>query len=150
MQRLRGRLALRIESVPLTARRAAWIISVVTLLLTVAAALLAWVLDEDDFQSFGTAAWWALQTVTTVGYGDFVPHNTEGRLIGAVVMLIGIAFVAVVTAAIAAAFVESARRKQGGIDERALAARIDEIATRLERIERSVQASSRPPGDAGG
>src|SRR3954467_4657206 len=39
-------------------------------------------LDQNSFPSFGLAIWWALQTVTTVGYGDVVPAGTTGKVIG--------------------------------------------------------------------
>ena len=107
-----------------------------TLTLTLVAATLAFLLDRDDFPNFGISIWWALQTVTTVGYGDFVPRNTEGRVIGSVVMLGGISFVAVVTASIAAALVEAARRRVGAVsDEGVLSAQLEEISARLRRLE---------------
>ena len=43
-------------------------------------------MNRKDFDSFGDALWWALQTVTTVGYGDVVPTSGTGRVIGAFVM----------------------------------------------------------------
>ena len=135
----------RLLSKPLTARRAAAIISLFTLTLTLIAATLAFLLDRDGFPSFGISIWWALQTVTTVGYGDVVPHNTEGRIIGSLVMLGGISFIAVVTASIAAALVEAARRRAGARPEdHPLAPQLEEIAARLQRLEEIVARSSRP------
>ena len=58
--------------------------------------------DRNDFHSLGAAIWWALQTVTTVGYGDVVPRSTGGRVIGAIVMLSGIGFHTIITAAVTA------------------------------------------------
>lgn len=143
----RSWVAGRLLSAPLTARRAAAIISLFTLALTLTAATAAFVVDRDDFPNIGISSWWALQTVTTVGYGDFVPANTEGRLIGAIVMLGGISFSAVVTASIAAALVESARRRAGTKpDAHPLAPQLEEIAARLERLEAAVGAA-RPGGD---
>lgn len=136
----------RLLSTPLTARRAAAIISLFTLTLTLIAATLAFLLDRDDFPNIGISAWWALQTVTTVGYGDFVPTNTEGRVIGSLVMLGGISFIAVVTASIAAALVEGARRRATAKPEdHPLAAKLEEISARLQRLEETVARSSRPP-----
>jgi voltage-gated potassium channel len=133
----------RVQSAPLTARRAAVIISLFTFALTLLGATLAFLLDREDFPNLGVSIWWALQTVTTVGYGDFVPHNTEGRVIGSLVMLGGISFVAVVTASIAAALVESARqRTKLASDEHSLASRLEEVASRLERLEEAVNRSS--------
>lgn len=54
-----------------------------------------------NITSFGDALWWAVTTITTVGYGDTYPVTVEGRLIATVMMLLGIALVGVVTAGIA-------------------------------------------------
>lgn len=140
----RSWLTRQLLSAPLTARRAAALISLFTLSLTLVAATAAFVLDRDDFPNLGISIWWALQTVTTVGYGDFVPANTEGRVIGGLVMLGGISFIAVVTASIAAALVEAARRRAGRDSEQhPLAPQLQEIAARLERLEAAV-GSGRP------
>lgn len=136
-----------VQSTPLTARRAAVIISLFTLALTLLGATMAFLLDRKDFPNLGVSIWWALQTVTTVGYGDFVPHNTEGRIIGSLVMLGGISFVAVVTASIAAALVESARRRGKRTPDDLVTAKLEEIASRLERLEQAVDRSqSSGPG----
>jgi len=125
------------------------IISLFTLALTLLGATMAFLFDRDDFPNLGVSIWWALQTVTTVGYGDFVPHNTEGRIIGSLVMLGGISFLAVVTASIAAALVEAARRRTKLVaEEHPLTPRLEEIASRLERLEEAVNRSSPSgPGD---
>jgi voltage-gated potassium channel len=131
----------RISAKPLTARRAAGIISAFTLILTLVSATAAFLLDRNDFPNLGISIWWALQTVTTVGYGDFVPHNTEGRVIGSIVMLGGISFAAVVTASIAAALIEAARRRGigPGEGEEPLGQKLDEIAVRLDRLEEAIK-----------
>jgi len=56
--------------------------------------------------------WWALQTVTTVGYGDVTPKKLSGRIIAAFVMLEGIAFLTIVIAAITSTFVARAARER--------------------------------------
>jgi voltage-gated potassium channel Kch len=93
----------------LSARRAAVIIGVYTVAVTLLGGALAWLLDHRDFHGIGTAMWWALQTVTTVGYGDVVPKHALGRVVAGVLMVSGIAFLAVVTASVTAALVEAAR-----------------------------------------
>jgi voltage-gated potassium channel len=94
-----------------------------------------WVLDHDEFPNVWLGLWWAVQTVTTVGYGDVTPENPIGRAIAAIVMLSGIGFLTVVTAAITAVFVESARRKIRADDLTAQSDRHAEILERLDRIE---------------
>ena len=143
----RSRLTARLLSGRLTARRAALIIGAFTVVVTLIAALLAFLLDREDFPNFGVSAWWALQTVTTVGYGDFVPTNPEGRLIGSVVMVVGVGFLAVVTASIVATFVETARRRlvEDSDHEEELTRKLDQIMDRLERLETAVGRSQERP-----
>jgi voltage-gated potassium channel len=132
------KLALRLLSQDVTARRAVRIIATVTVLFTVGGGALMWALDKKDFTSFGEAMWWALQTVTTVGYGDVVPRSTEGRVIAATVMLAGIGFIAVITAAVTATLIETARRKRHADEDTAILSRLEQIDARLAGLEASL------------
>ena len=67
--------------------------------------------DHANFPSVGLGIWWALQTVTTVGYGDVVPTTLAGRVIGGLVMAIGIAFISFVTAGVTSALVQRAAKQ---------------------------------------
>lgn len=136
-----ARLLLR-ES--LTARRAAAIIAGVTLVITVSGGILERILDEQEFPTIGKGLWFALQTVTTVGYGDVTPHRSSGRFIAAVVMLAGIGFLAVITASVTASLVESARRRYTAKEEVDVAQRLDHLSQRLTRIEAALRDT--PPG----
>jgi voltage-gated potassium channel len=51
--------------------------------------------------NFGDALWWAMETITTVGYGDVVPVTTTGRILATLVMLLGISVLGAVTAGLA-------------------------------------------------
>ena len=136
-----ARLLLR-ES--LTARRAAGIIAGVTVAITVAGGVLERFLDHREFHTIGKGLWFALQTVTTVGYGDVTPALRAGRIIAAVVMLVGIGFLAVITASVTATLVESNRRRVAAGSEADVAARLAELSERLGRIE--VALRDGPPG----
>jgi len=126
---------------PATARRAAVVIAGVTIAVAVAGALVMRLIDrEQQFDTIGKSMWWSLQTITTVGYGDLVPEDPLGQMVAAVVMVTGIAFVAVITAAISAAFVESARRRQGRNPDELILERLDRIERRLEELKRDVSA----------
>jgi voltage-gated potassium channel len=114
---------------PPSVRSAAGVIVLATGSIVVGAGVLISVIDSEEYPTIGLGIWWALQTVTTVGYGDVAPAHVSGRIVGAVVMLEGIAFIAIVTAAITSTFVARASR-----DYQAQAAR-DELSDR-EFIER--------------
>lgn len=129
---------------PLTARRAGLAIAAVTVVVTVMSGVMLWLVDRDEFPNVGLGLWWAVQTVTTVGYGDEVPTSAYGRAIAALVMVIGLGFVSVVTASITAAFVEQARRRPRGDENAALAAQLEAIGERLDRIE--ARLGERPLG----
>ena len=60
--------------------------------------------------------WWALVTITTVGYGDVVPHSTLGRVIGLILMLSGVVLVSLFTATIASIFVERKIKEGEGLE----------------------------------
>ena len=120
---------------PLTVRRAAGVIASITVLATVISAVAIHFTDPKNFPDIGDGLWWAVQTVTTVGYGDLVPTSTTGRLVGAFVMVIGIGFLTVITASITSAFVEAARRRLEGGRTDALSAKLDQISARLDAIE---------------
>ena len=102
-----------------------------------AGGVLVWIVDRTDFPNVALGMWWALQTVTTVGYGDVVPTTPLGRLIGSVVMLSSIAFLSVLTAAITSVFIQRARRRYLAEDD--VSGKLDEISQRLDRIEEALR-----------
>ena len=126
----------------LTARRAAGIIAVFTVVITVAGGVLERFLDHQEYPTIGKGLWFALQTVTTVGYGDVTPKQASGRFIATVVMLTGIGFLAVVTASVTASLVESSRRRFAAQSESEDARRLDGIDRRLARIEAALDQPS--------
>jgi voltage-gated potassium channel len=99
-------------------------------------------LDHEGFPTLGSGIWWAVQTVTTVGYGDHVPESAIGQFLAAGVMLLGIGFITVITASITGAFVARSRREQHLEKGPDTAESIQEIIRRLERIEESIVAQS--------
>ncbi len=64
----------------------------------------------------GKAAWWAMVTLTTVGYGDVVPETVPGRLVGVGLMLGGLLMLSLLTATIASVFVERKFRRERGLE----------------------------------
>ena len=111
------------------------------------------VLDHERYPSIGEGLWWAIQTTTTVGYGDNVPVTVGRRLLAALVMLFGIGFLTVITAAITSTFVSRSRLEQLRSDADAPTAeqfrQLDrrlgleaELDQRLERIEAALTRRS--------
>ena len=122
-----------------TPRGAAVVIASVTTVITVVTGLLMTVIDHDNFPSLGAGLWWAIQTVTTVGYGDHVPESAGGQILAALVMLLGIGFITVITAAITSTFVaRSGRQPQAGSGDPS-AEQLGRIDERLERIEAALR-----------
>ena len=132
-----GRFVATIRRKPLTARRAAVIIGSYTAVVTFAGGLVGWLADRKDFATLGDGLWWSLQTVTTVGYGDITPSSGTGRVIGAFVMISGIAFLTVITAAVTATLIEAARRRLPRPPASDLSPEfMREVTARLSAIER--------------
>jgi voltage-gated potassium channel len=62
--------------------------------------------EGSNIKNFGDGLWWAMTTVTTVGYGDKFPVTAEGRILAVALMIMGISLVGVITASVAAWFVK--------------------------------------------
>ena len=114
----------RFLSSPVSVRGAANVIVTATATVVVTSGVLMRVLDHSEYPNVWRGLWWAMQTVTTVGYGDVTPANVSGRIVAAAVMLWGIAFLAIITAAITSVFVARAQQ------ERELAAEAEASSTR--------------------
>jgi voltage-gated potassium channel len=115
-------------------RTAVVLIAVSTLVIVAGSTIIAWTFDRRDFDSLGQALWWSLQTVTTVGYGDIVPQSARGQFIGGVVMLIGIAASAVLTALITSALFETVLRRQRADEEAGLQKQLEAVEKQLAAI----------------
>ena len=69
-------------------------------------------LEGSNIKNFGDGLWWAITTVTTVGYGDRYPTTTEGRLLAVGLMIMGISLMGVITASVAAWFVKMGQNEK--------------------------------------
>ena len=67
---------------------------------------------ETNIDSFGDALWWAIVTMSTVGYGDVYPTTVNGRFVAAATMVIGISLLGIVTATMASWFLSQTRRQE--------------------------------------
>lgn len=83
------------------------LVALITLFIAVVAGASQSMFDSGEFHSMWDGIWWAVVTMTTVGYGDLYPKTVQGRMIGLFVMLVGIGFLSVLTATVASYFVRT-------------------------------------------
>ena len=100
---------------------------------------------QANITSFGDALWWAVTTMSTVGYGDRYPTTLEGRVIGAGLMLAGIALLGIVTATLASWLIGQVRK----IETEAQTATRSDIEQLRADIARLTQALARAGVDSG-
>jgi voltage-gated potassium channel len=98
----------------------------------------------SNIHTLGQSVWWAVTTVTTVGYGDFFPVTGKGQVAAAFIMAIGILTLAVVTAQVSSTFVEQATRRRTSISSPTPTSEITltDLAERLARIEALLSSGS--------
>jgi len=91
----------------------------ITILVTSGAVLITFLEGDlnDQFGKLGDGLWWAIVTMTTVGYGDKVPISTGGRLIGILIMFVGVALVSVFTATISSIFITRKIKEGQGLED---------------------------------
>jgi voltage-gated potassium channel len=110
----------------------------------------------SNIHDYGNALWWAVVTVTTVGYGDRFPITAVGRVVAVVLMLVGIGLIGVLTATVASFFVQEhtdANKDQLQAAHEDLGVRLDGMNDRLARIEALLGGgpapSASPTGEPG-
>ena len=97
-----------------------------TLTVALLAGFVVTIIDKEDFPDYGTAVWWAVVTLGTVGYGDVVPHTGWGRVVGSGVIIVGVTFIAFLTAVVTSLFVEEEQKSHRTLVEDAQRASQDE------------------------
>jgi voltage-gated potassium channel len=127
--RLEARLSVWTER--LTLVRAIGTVVGIVLAVVLIAGVLARLVEGQTFTSLGLAYWWAVETVTTVGYGDVVPHTLPGRLVGTVLMLTGIALIPTLTSVIVSTLIS--KRRQA--DQERLELMLTRVEQRLTDLE---------------
>jgi voltage-gated potassium channel len=124
----------RIERRGLRPRDAAYLIATFWGIAVLAFGVVERIVDPKTFHSIWLGMWWAVETVTTVGYGDIVPDQTAGKLIAGLLMLGGLSLIAVVTAAITSGFVSRADAQRRAAGEDPVMQKLEAIATELKAV----------------
>jgi voltage-gated potassium channel len=116
----------------LTLVRAVSTVLGIAIVLVFVAGALERIVEPDTFTSLGLAYWWAVTTVTTVGYGDVVPEDPPGRIVAAMLMLTGLALIPTLTSVIVSTLLAKHRREEQERLEQMLK-RVEEHLNRIER-----------------
>ena len=88
--------------------------------------------SEPQVETFGDGIWWALVTITTVGYGDITPLTTLGRVVAGLLMLLGLGLIATITAIVSAKFIQN--YVDGHTNDDVLE-KLEELEAEIEKIE---------------
>ena len=124
----------RIERRGLRPRDAAYVLGAFWAVAVVVFGALERLVDPKTFHSVWLGMWWAIETVTTVGYGDIIPKQTAGKLIAGFLMLGGLSLIAVVTAAITSGFVSRAQAQGRFTGEDPVMQKLDQVAAQLQGV----------------
>ena len=92
--------------------------------------------SEPDVRDLGDGIWWALVTITTVGYGDITPLTTLGRVIASSLMLLGLGLIATITAIVSAKFIQNFVDHHTNDD---VLEKLDEMQLELDDIKKKLQ-----------
>ena len=123
--------------VELTLRKALALIVTAAALLALSAAVLERAVDPA-FDTFGQALWFAVVTVSTVGYGDYVPESDAGKLIATALMLTGLGLIPLITSVVVSILVHQRSREAREEELRDLhliLERLDSLDRRLDGLE---------------
>jgi len=96
--------------------------------------------EAGSVQTLGDGLWWAVVTMFTVGYGDIIPRTAAGRIVGTLVMLVGISFVSLLTANVAAVFFRAQQaqaRDTMAQEMEELTRKVDELLEMVKKMENS-------------
>ena len=141
-------LTSRVERKGLKPRNAAYLIVAFWSVAIVVFGIAERLTDPKTFHTVWLGFWWAVQTVTTVGYGDVVPNSTAGKIMASFMMLGGLSLLAIVTATVTSAFVTRAQAQRRAEHGDPVLDRLEEIAAQLETIKADIGHEQGPAGPA--
>ena len=132
LERLEQRVTQRLAT--LTLRKAVFMIVGVATLLALSAAVLEWVIDPT-FDTLPQSLWFSVTTVTTVGYGDYVPESGAGRVVAAALMLTGLGLIPLLTSVVVSTLIS----KRSGEAREEEMRHLLRIIERLDNLDRRLE-----------
>jgi voltage-gated potassium channel len=128
----------RIERRGLRPRDAAYLVAGFWAVAAVTFGVIERIVDPKTFKTVWLGIWWAIETVTTVGYGDIVPSQPAGKVIGAFLMLGGLSLLAIVTAAITSGFVAHAQARRRSPEDPVMV-KLEQLGTELQSVKSELE-----------
>ncbi len=125
----------RVAKKGLRPRIAAAVIAAIWVLAVIVFGVLEHIVDPKSFPNVWLGMWWALETVTTVGYGDVVPAQTGGKVIAVFLLLGGLSLLAVVTGVVTSVFVTQAQAEQREAGDDPVISKLSEMDGRLASLQ---------------
>ena len=136
----------RMQAKGLRPRFAAYLIASIWVVAVIIFGVVEHLIDPDTFPNVWLGMWWALETVTTVGYGDVVPADTGGKVVASFLLLIGLSFLAVVTGVVTSAFVTQAQEDRRTAGEDPMFERLEDLTRDVALIKAEVLRRGERPG----
>jgi hypothetical protein len=132
-------------------RYAAYLVVATWLIAIVVFGIFQRIADPHTYPTIWLAWWWAIQTVTTVGYGDVVPQQTAGKVVAALLMVGGLSFLSILTATITSSFVARRQEKSRARGDDPVMQELARLSDRIESLDGELKRSrlSSPTDDDG-
>src|SRR4051812_36401524 len=130
-------------------RYAAYLVIALWMIAVFAFGTLQRVADPKPYPTIFDSWWWAIQTVTTVGYGDNVPQQPLGKVVASVLMIGGLAFLSIVTATITSSFVARRQERFRAHADDKLLQQIAQLSEQIESLEAEIRTARPPEADVG-
>ena len=136
----------QVEAKGLRPRFAAYLIAAIWVVAVVIFGVVEHLVDRETYPNIWLGMWWALQTVTTVGYGDVVPAQTGGKVIASFLLLGGLSLLAVITGVVTSAFVTQAQERRRATGSDPVVRKLDELADELHSVRAELKRLRNRPG----
>jgi voltage-gated potassium channel len=148
--RVEGWVDKKINRKGLRPRYAAYLVISTWLIAIVVFGIVQRAADPDTYPNIWLAWWWAIQTVTTVGYGDVVPQSTAGKAVASILMVGGLSFLSILTATITSSFVARRQDRARARGEDPVMQELARLSGKLESLETELKRSRGDGGSGGG
>lgn len=137
----------RIARRGLRPRDAGLLIATIWTIAVVVFGIIERLIDPRTFHSVWLGMWWAIETITTVGYGDVVPDQTAGKLVAGLLMVGGLSLLSVVTATITSGFVARAQEQRMARGDDPLMQRFDQLTAQVQALTTEIERLRDPEAD---